>query len=244
VQDGSGSITKAVCQWTDEPPEGWNRISTAKDGRGVFARNGSRRKRRHYPDYVELVPQSKPDIPQWCDRVASLESATKGSLVLIKPDLGGSDKIYQVTALESGKRQGVSQLLFTLTAVGGLGTMEVPASDLLAIATYDPKTGAKEQQIEYLYPDEDGNPRGRVVRCQWTDRRPVYDDRGRKLKSKQIRPSHWVGAPTSGFWNDRGKGDKPWILYREAEALEEIARGGIVFAVAGEQAVEPIGRLG
>lgn len=184
VQDGQGTIIKAICQWTDEAPEGWNRTGTAKDGRGIFTKQGLRTKRRHFPDYVQLSPQEKADIPQWKDHLL---------------DMSG---------------------------------------DPLPL----PKSGKeRELAIEYLYPNEVGQPLGKVVRRQWSDRRRAYDQ---NRKTKHIRPWHWVGTLGDGFWSDRGKGDKPWPLYRETEAKEEILRGGVVFAVAGEQAVETYRSLG
>ncbi|NER81579.1 MAG: hypothetical protein F6K42_18845, partial [Leptolyngbya sp. SIO1D8] len=100
----------------------------------------------------------------------------------------------------------------------------------------------QELAIEYLYPDPNSQqPLGKVVRRQWTDRRRAYSE-GRK--TKHVRPWHWVHDPEGGWWSDRGKGDKPWSLYREKEVKEAIHRGEVVFAVAGEQAVECYRQLG
>lgn len=186
IQDLQGQILKVVCNWTDQPPAGWDRTTTAKDGRGVFTRAGYRRKRKHFPDFVQLRPQLKDDIPQWKDHLL---------------DMSG-DRVPL-------RREGQ----------------------------------AWELAIEYLYPDSLGNPSGKVVRCQWTDRRRCYEN---NRKTKQIRPWHWVsdGGTNGGFWSDRGKGANPWHLYRENEAKDEILRGGYVFAVAGEQAVETYRELG
>jgi hypothetical protein len=101
-----------------------------------------------------------------------------------------------------------------------------------------------EQVIEYLHPDPvTGNPLGKVVRKQWSDRRAVYGRKGQTLQSKEIRPWHWA-APASpeldGHWSDRGKGTKPWPLYRQAEAAE----ADLLFVLAGEQAVEAARSLG
>ena len=100
---------------------------------------------------------------------------------------------------------------------------------------------AQELAIEYPYPDLSGSPMGRVIRIQWSDRRRAYEN---NRKTKMVRPWHWVNHVEGGFWSDRGKGDKTWTLYREAEAQEAIVKGGIVFAVAGEQAVETYRELG
>jgi hypothetical protein len=103
---------------------------------------------------------------------------------------------------------------------------------------------AKEQVIHYLYPDPiDGKPLGRVERMQWSDRRKVYSYQGRKPKTKLIIPQHWVGTPEEGSWKPK-KGERVWPLYREQEAQEEVLKGGIVFLVGGEQAVEAYRSLG
>lgn len=107
-----------------------------------------------------------------------------------------------------------------------------------------------EQQIEYLYPDpETGELLGKVVRKQWTDRRVVYGRNGED--TKRIRPWHWSepyhqNQEGQGFWSDRGKGSKPWSLYRQAEVRDVIASGWakVVFYVAGEQAVETARQIG
>lgn len=109
-----------------------------------------------------------------------------------------------------------------------------------------PDGKAKELQIEYLYPDpETGEPLGKVVRKQWTDRRPVY---GIKRDTKQVRPEHWAtlpGDPAVGWWSDRGKGPKVWPLYRQQEVQAENAAGiQTAFQVAGEQAVETMRAIG
>ncbi|MBW4661012.1 MAG: hypothetical protein KME15_20235 [Drouetiella hepatica Uher 2000/2452] len=185
VQNDRGDIFKAICQWTGEAPEGWDKTGVAKDGRGKFVRRGFQRfKRKHYPDYVQLTPQEKSDIPQWKDYLLGMSGDPA--------PLAKNGKAY-------------------------------------------------EMAIDYLYPDEQGQPSGKVVRIQWSDRRRAYDN---NRKTKMVRPWHWVHHTEGGFWSDRGKGDKTWTLYRESEAKEEILRGGIVFAVGGEQAVEAYRELG
>lgn len=240
VQDEQGSIFKAVCQWTEQPPEGWDRVSTAKDGRGVFLKRGYHRsKRKHYPDFVQLSQKPIPeDIPQWQPVDPGDRSITTGDLVRFKQ---GKD-LFEVHKTQGGNYGGNWQILVTLKTPGSTSDIkyqDVPEADL-AIATTDLKTGAAEQEIEYLYPAIDGTPAGKVVRRQWSDRRRVYE---RFRKTKQVRPFHWLGRSDEGFWS-QGKGDRAWGLYREAEAKEEILRGGIVFAVAGEQAVETYRELG
>jgi hypothetical protein len=105
-----------------------------------------------------------------------------------------------------------------------------------------------EQVIEYLYPDLiTSDPLGKVVRKQWSDRRPVYGSKGQTKQTKEIRPHHYAeptaerrAAGETGWWSDRGKGSKPWPLYRQ----DEIAGAKIVFVVGGEQSVEAARNLG
>lgn len=174
-----------VCGNTDHAPDGWIKTGEAKDGRGIFAKEGRRRPPGGLPSPEEILPLAldpKTDSPEWV----------------------------------------------TLSTVGT----------------------ESEQQIEYLYTNpETGEPLGKVVRKQWTDRRAVYGRSGRD--TKEIRPWHWSepyhpNQKGQGFWSDRGKGSKPWPLYRQAEARDAIASGltGVLFYVAGEQAVEELRKLG
>lgn len=225
-----GTLIKAVCQWTEHPPEGWHRSGTAKDGRGIFTRNGVRGKRRHYPDYIELQPRELPPSPTWQDVVLTVEDLQKGHKVTQK---GFPDTPLNVKDVDWSKRQVIIEF--------GLDSYRRQFDEIQEILTRDLKTGAKEQVIYYEYPAVDNTPLGRVVRKQWTDRRKVYD---RNTKTKSIRPEHWIGSPQEGIWSQQGKGTRDWPLYREQEAKEEILRGGVVFAVAGEQAVEVYRSLG
>lgn len=140
---------------------------------------------------------------------------------------------------------------------GGLPSPE----EILPLAL-DPKTDSpqwvtlstvgneSEQQIEYLYPDpETGEPLGKVVRKQYTDRRAVYGRSGRD--TKEIRPQHSVKPyhPDQGdkdWWSDRGKGSKEFPLYKQAEVRDAIASGAaeVVFYNAGEPQVETARQLG
>uniref|UniRef100_UPI0035939D4E hypothetical protein n=1 Tax=Nostoc sp. TaxID=1180 RepID=UPI0035939D4E len=107
-----------------------------------------------------------------------------------------------------------------------------------------------EQQIEYHYPNpETGEPLGKVVRKQYSDRRPAYGRSGRD--TKEIRPCHWAkpyhpNQGNEGWWSDRGKGEEQFPLYRQAEARDAIASGAakVVFYNAGEQAVETARQIG
>jgi len=179
-----------ICGNTDHAPKGWVKTGEAKDGWGMFAKEGSRERYRHrgLPNPEEILPLAldpKTDSPQW----------------------------------------------LTLSTVGT----------------------ESEQQIEYFYPNpETGEPLGKVVRKQWTDRRAVY---GRNVKdTKEIRPWHWAKPShpdmQNGWWSDRGKGEKEygykWPLYQQSEVKEAITSGitNTVFYVAGEQAVETARKLG
>lgn len=238
-EESSGQIVRAICQWTEGAPEGWDRTGTAKDGRGVFVRQGHRRRqRKHYPEFVQLTPRPIPDdIPQWQPTDPGERAITTGDLVLFRS--GRPQGIYVVQSTRGGNHQGEWKILVKVARMDGTGALEVRESEL-AIATHDPVTGVREQQIEYLYTSPDGTAQQKVVRSQWTDRRRVYE---KFRKTKMIRPFHWIGRAEEGFWS-AGKGDRPWTLYRETEARDALLRGEIVFAVAGEQAVETYRQLG
>jgi phage/plasmid-associated DNA primase len=121
-----------------------------------------------------------------------------------------------------------------------------PKDDLPQWITINKVGKHEELQTEYLYPDaETGEPLGRVVRKQWSDRRPAY-----KGKTKEVLPSHWVKPPhpdmgDKGWWSDRGKGSKKWPLYREAEVRDAIASGTkVAFLLGGELNVETAREMG
>lgn len=174
-----------ICGKSDRAPIGWLKTGEAKDGRGIFAREGRVHQRGNLPNPEEILPLSldpKTDSLRWV----------------------------------------------ILSTVGS----------------------ESEQQIEYLYPDpETGQPLGKVRRKQWSDRRAVYGRSGRD--TKEIRPWHWVephhpDQGNQGWWSDRGKGSKPWPLYKQAEVRDAIASGAaeVVFFNGGEQAVETARQLG
>lgn len=104
-----------------------------------------------------------------------------------------------------------------------------------------------EQVIEYLYTDPvTGEPVGKVVRKQWSDRRAVYGVKGQSKQTKHIRPWH-LAQPTPAMmadgvsdWWSEGKGCHSWPLYRQDEAVA----AKLLFIVAGEQAVETARTLG
>ncbi len=237
IKDTQDTIIKVLCHWTDphKPPEGWQHVGTAKDGRPIFAKLGCQRKHRSqkYPELIELNPQNKAGIPQWQDIHIPVEQAEQGHAVKIKPEvgLGNPETIYEINKLKSDKRLGKNVLLAVLTVKGSpyCETIEIAASNIAEVLTHDPTTGAKEQFIEYVYSDF------KTVRHQWTDRRAVYEG-----KTKQIRPDH---QGTDGSWI-LGKSDCQWPLYRQSEAEATIRAGGIVIACGGEQAVESLRSLG
>jgi hypothetical protein len=238
IKNDSGEAYKVLCQWTDalNPPEGWNHVSIAKDGRPIFAKQGSERKRRKskkYPALLKLQPQNKADIPSYQDVHIPTKEVDKGHTVRLKPgNPGGSETLHVVHRISGKQVQGKHTLVALLKVKDslGVGTMEVPLSEIEEIVTYDPKTGAKEQFIEYHYSETQ-----KVVRTQWTDRRQVYGG-----KSKQMRP-YW--RDNNGDWHC-GKCEQPWPLYRQDEAEQTIKSRGIVFAVAGEQGVESLRGIG
>ncbi len=238
IKNDSGEAYRVLCQWTDalNPPEGWNHVSIAKDGRPIFAKQGSERKQRKskkYPALLKLQPQNKADIPSYQDVHIPTKEVDKGHTVRLKPgNPGGSETLHVVHRISGKQVQGKHTLVALLKVKDslGVGTMEVPLSEIEEIVTYDPKTGAKEQFIEYHYSETQ-----KVVRIQWTDRRQIYGG-----KSKQMRP-YW--RDNNGDWHC-GKCEQPWSLYRQDEAEQTIKSRGIVFAVAGEPAVESLRGIG
>ena len=238
IKDQAGQLVKAICGRTlpEEAPEGWEHRGTAKDGRPIFTKKGHRQRKRWskwYPELIQLQLEPKEDIPQWTDTVIPIEQLFQGDLVLLKPgNPGGSDTVYQVKKTQLGKRNGINTLIAILVHPNGFGgTLEVPLSEIAEVLTRDLETGAKEQFTEYCYSNTQ-----KVVRTQWTDRRAVYSGG----QSKKIRPFH---QGTDGNWIPK-KGDDPWPLYRQNEAVAAIRNGGVVFAVGGEQAVEEFRKLG
>lgn len=238
IKNALGEAIKVLCNWTDPhtPPEGWQHIGTASDGRPIFANQGYQRQRRgkKYPELISLQPQAKTDIPQWQDVHIPVEQAERGHAVKIKPEvgLGNPETVYELKEIKSGVRQGQRTLLAVLTVKGSAygGTVEMALNDISEVVTYESETGAKEQFTEYLYSDD-----FKTVRHQWTDRRAVYNG-----KTKEIRPYH---RGTDGSWI-KGKGDCQPSLYRQSEAEATIRSGGIVIAVGGEQTVEHLRLLG
>lgn len=233
---------KVICGRETEAPQGWERVGEAKDGRSIFAVEGYRvehnkpKSRGKFPGEVQL-PSIQPccdldtrrlhykreNTPKWQD----VEPGQVGAGDRVRLKTGGTppdgytlSKIRQATKATAGKPLTVE----LSTKLGGktvapLTEVEAYVSDDKGIETF----------VEYFY-----SPTQKVMRWQWTDRRPWYDG-----KTKKIRPYFHNGQG----WQS-GKGEVDWPLYRQDEAIEEIRQGGIVFAVAGEQAVEAYRKLG
>jgi hypothetical protein len=196
--------------------------------------NGYRpRKKRSkkYPDYIDLRPLEKTEIPQWQDVHIPVEQAEPGHTVRLKAgNPGAADTLYQLHAIKSGKPGRGLLAILTLKDSPYGGKLELPLSSVAEVVTHDPVTGALEQFKEYFYSED-----LKVVRCQWTDRRAVYNG-----KTKEIRPYH---RGQDGKWI-LGKGDGEWPLYCQNEASLTIRQGGIVLAVGGEETVEALRSLG
>ena len=221
----------AVCGRNVEPPDDWIAHGPSKDGRVTFIKAG-RVKRKHFPSVPTLKRMEKGDIPRWKPTIRQIESLKIGDLVRTQyaPGHGQLKKILQSTG-KGGQRAVVGPWQYE-----SVGNQEVFLSDIVAIHTDD--TDGSEETIEYLYPSSTGEPFGKVIRTQWTDRRVVYQNNRR---NKLVIPYHWTSEYQE--WK-KGKGKAEWPLYREAEAKETIINGGVVFAVAGEQAVECYRELG
>lgn len=241
VKDLSDEPYKVICHWTDptNPPSGWRHVGSASDGRPIFLKDGhratKRRKNKKFPALIELKPQHK-DIPQWSQVEIPIEKLEKGHSVRLKPGCPGGDKtIYIVEKIDSGKNLGLGKQVGLGATIkradSGINAFPIALDDIAEVITHDAVTGAKEQFIEYYYSDTQ-----KVVRKQWTDRRPAY----KYGKTKDVRP--YYQAP-DGQWVC-GKGDKPWPLYRNLEVESALQRDGILFAAAGEQAVEALRSIG
>ncbi len=239
IKDEAGKTYKVVCQWTDAllVPEGWKYAGLAKDGRSIFASTDGihhkPRKSKKYPKQIQFHPRTEIAAPTYSDLKISLKELGKDHVVRLQSgNPGGADSLYVVHQIFSKQKQGQHYLAVKLKLKDslGVGILEVPMTEIAEIVTHDPKTGAKEQFIEYQY-----SPNQKVVRTQWSDRRPAYGK-----QTKLVRP-YW--QTEGGDWKI-GKGGDPWPLYRQDEAVETLKNRGIVFAVGGESAVESIRSIG
>lgn len=240
IADDAEEVYKILCHWTDPstPPRGWLHVGTARDRRPIFVKEGYRRSKRsknsRYPDLVKLTPDQKlkADVPAWQDVHIPLSELSIGHTVRLKPKAPGSSALYKVINIYSQKYNGQFTLMCDLHRVGGFGYGKtvIPKDDIAEIITFDPETGAKEQFIEYTYSETQ-----KVIRHQWTDRRPVYDG-----QTKKVRPFY---RDSEGNWHC-GKGKAGFPLYRQEEVEAAIRSGKIIFAVAGEQVVECLRLIG
>ena len=226
-------IDLVICGRTEIAPDGWEELSKrASDNRKMFAPKGMAKKYKHMPHFSSLRCSKKPDIPQW-DVVPqkSLDCLKIGDLVFVRNAQKPQQFRKTLTADKHGLRAVVGDYKYE-----NVGSTEIYYNEIRAIAHTDGEDS--EQAIEYPYIRADGTPIGKVVRWQWSDRRPVYEQ---NRKSKRIRPYHWDSAKQA--WVE-GKGSHAWPLYREGEVAQTLAEGGIVFYVGGEKCVEAYRTLG
>jgi hypothetical protein len=234
IKNDLGEIYKVLCQWTDanNPPQEWKCTGTAKDGRPIFVNSAlapKRRRSKKYPAVIKFHLKER-EIPQWQKVEVPVTQAYTGHTVRLKPDCpGGSQTLYIIDSIHHSPKNGLLAKLKRKDS-GFNGKLEVPFSDITEVVTRDPSTGAQEIFIEYQYSSTQ-----KVIRKQWSDRRKAY----KGSKNKEVLPYHLVGDS----WVC-GKGEQECPLYREDEAQAEIESGGILFAPAGEQAVEAIRWLG
>ncbi|MBW4485057.1 MAG: hypothetical protein KME14_21175 [Tildeniella torsiva UHER 1998/13D] len=231
-------IEKVICQWTDpnHPPEGWNYAGESKDRRPMFVTAKKRHKSRRFPDLVTL-PQHElvEPSPEW-QTVELPATLNVGDIVRNSAD----GQCYQVKARKGRKAGGEQRLFLTLTPPGQNSPVVEALESECTLATTDGE--ATFNEIRYLYPAPISKTDfgWMVVRRQWSDRRRWLED---CRKSKEVRPYHWQSSGETGEWV-KGRGERQWPLYREDEAKETILKGGVVFAVGGEQAVEAYRALG
>lgn len=236
--------SKVVCGRETEAPQGWEKVGDAADGRSVFAAEGSQqpksrkaKSRGKFPELVKLPSiqacdreakslhyYSREDIPQWHEVEA--EQVGVGDRVWLKhggtPEGGYTfSKIRQATKATAGKP-------LTVELTTKLGSKAI--APITEVEAYIADDKGRELICEYFYSQTQ-----KVTRRQWTDRRGWY----KGGKTKEVRPHFHNGHS----WQ-LGKGEIQWPLYRQDEAIEAIRQGGIVFAVAGEQAVEALRLLG
>ena len=192
------------------------------------------------------------DSPRWCF-ILDDGNAVICERTDVAPDgweCTGTAKDQRPIYAKVGTSRGYQRYKGILPSPGSIILKAHPLADFPpCVEVGSDYRGVRELKIDFLYPDpKTGQPIGKVVRRQWSDRRRAYND---GKDNKHLRPWHWVepyhpDQGTQGWWSDRGKGSKPWPLYREAEAANAIARSEclIVFNGTGEQAVETFRKLG
>ena len=222
--NAKGVIWWAVCGRAKESPEDWERTGTSKgsDRRGIYQIKGISHRRRKFAQDFELKPRKFEPGPSWTaiNQDETFRRLSRGDVIAHE---GQSLTIDKVDHAKSSGRWNV-----TFAPPNERTTIE--AQILLA--------GGHEQVIEYHYGENH-----KVVRQQWSDRRPWYDRRG---KTKQVRPWHMVRTDSGDRkWEiGRGPKDERWPIYREQEVLDAIAAGLPFYVVGGEACVEALRQLG
>lgn len=223
--DHKGRIFWALCGRESDAPSGWVRTGTSKDSRGIYTLESAQFNRKFFSREIQIHYRDFDSGPQWLPHTSPPETAiARGDRVLYT--LGKTVEIREV--LKTDYRGGKWRY-----TVGP--NEECDAGFIQGIATHDPATGATERVITYDY-----GPQHKVVRHQWSDRRPWYD----QGKTKQVRPYHATTTTDGGLVWQAGRGEEKWPLYREAEALEAITLGRTLFVVGGETCVEALRGLG
>jgi hypothetical protein len=219
--NAKGVVWWAVCGRAKDAPEGWERTGTSKgsDRRAIYQLKGISHRRRKFQQDFQLRPRTFEAGPQWVSihPDETFKVLSHGDRVGFE---GRSYTIDKVTHAKGSKRWNIKTL----------EGLEVEAGLLLA--------GGTEQAIEYSYGENH-----KVVRRQWSDRRPWYDRNG---KTKQVRPWHLTrtGEGDRKWEIGRGPKDEPWPIYREQEVLDAISAGLPFFVVGGEACVEALRQLG
>jgi hypothetical protein len=212
--NAKGIVFWAVCgRLAGEPPAGWERIGTSKgsDRRGIYQLIGISHRRRKFPQDFRLLPRKFENSPEWRKVERDADTAiVVGDRVLLDREICTVERISR-----SAKRQ-----TFVLELSNGHTTDE----GLVTYADHDPVSGAHEREIVYVY-----GPQHKVMRAEWTDRRPWYDG-----KTKKVRPWHALrGEDGQWIWK-LGRGPDRWPVYQEDEVLDAIAAGKPLFVVGGE----------
>lgn len=231
--DSKDGLIQAVCgRSVQSIPEGWLDAGVkAKDGRSIYRKgNRATQHRRKFSQRIEWRRWELPPGPEWHPRQPP-ETLERGDKIRRVKKHSGPPWTFD-SYLTKGRCKIVSPE----------GTAQESFGDLWEL--YSADGDAQELEIEYLYPDADGRPIGKVRRRQWSDRRRWYERDS--LKTKEVRPYHATSTtdPEHPWIWQIGRGPNPWPLYRQSQALQALDAGDVLFIVAGEQAVETMARLG
>lgn len=97
-----------------------------------------------------------------------------------------------------------------------------------------------EMEIHYPYSESQ-----EVIRRQWSDRRAVYRPKNKPKSSAKTKLIYAQNRKTKWGNFDTGKGDRPWGVYREQEAIQELPQaGGVLWLVGGESTCDAARALG